>query len=67
MSILSYVANVQAKLRSIRPDLPVNDPEFQEWFADTGRIACAMSDAACGVSGSGLRVAEEIAERYHIH
>ena len=67
MSILSYVANVQAKLRSMKPDLPVDDPEFQEWFTDTGRMACAMSDAACAVSGSGLSVAEQIAERYHIY
>ncbi len=66
MSILSYVANVQSKLRSMRPDLPVDDPDFRQWFADTGRIASAMSDASCGVAGRGLRVAEEIAERYHI-
>jgi hypothetical protein len=64
MSVLDYCVMVQQGVLAARPD--GQDPSFTLWFADTGRASTAVTNALEGRDDAALRVAEVLAERYHI-
>ena len=63
ITVMDYCLNVQIKLRKLAP---TDMEERRAWFGDTGRAASAVSHAMEGKDGKALRLAEELAERYHI-
>jgi len=62
-SVMDYCLNVQVKLRKLAP---TDVEERRAWFGDTGRAASAVSYALDGKDGKALRLAEKLAEKYHI-
>jgi hypothetical protein len=64
MSVLDYCVMVQRGVLTAKP--APSDPSFQLWFADTGRASTAVGNALEGRNDVALRVAEVLAERYHV-
>ena len=63
ITVMDYCLNVQIKLRKLAP---TDMEERRAWFGDTGRAASAVGYAMEGKDSKALRLAEELAERYHI-
>ena len=64
MTVLDYCLMVQKGVLAARPER--SDTYFDLWFADTGRASTAVSNALDGRDDVALRVAEVLAERYHV-
>ena len=68
MNVLTYCTNVQEQLLAMETDVRAmnDDRKLLQWFGDSGRASNAVSDALINKSAKALRLAEPIAERWHI-